>query len=227
VGHEIELELDGNIVEVTKVEPYGDTWKVFFRVLESNFIIDKSKYICRNYSLHQNVSGIKMKVFFHDQFATSFVPPDPADDVTDQTIRKHTNEGVWMDVDTAPIWFELSPIDDLTNWALISDATLTQNVEYSSTVLYLDTTRFVDFRRGDWIVLRNSVWNEAMRIETINSNNHTLTVYRPFTHQNFLSSDNSVKVFLNMPVYFQSFIFTDGNNSGGVNAPVVVYFDLR
>lgn len=66
-----------------------------------------------------------------------------------------------------------------------------------------------------------------MQVDVINSANKLLGVNRMFSHKNFLQNDSSVKMFINFPIYFQIFVFNNILNQNIVNAPIIMYFDLK
>jgi hypothetical protein len=108
---------------------------------------------------------------------------------------------------------------------LISDFTLTQNINIGDSVIYGLSTKLVNIQKGDYILFLNSVWSEIMQVTSINLSSNSLMVNRPFQQYAFLISDPTVTMFWNDPVYFQPILLNFGENI--VNYPVLFQIAVK
>lgn len=102
---------------------------------------------------------------------------------------------------------------------------MTQNINTGSNAIYGITSRITDVRKGDYILIKNDVYSEIFRVTSINIGNNSYSVDRPYTKYEFLSSDDSIKAYLNKPIFFQPIILNFGENS--VNYPILFMFEIK
>jgi len=140
-----------------------------------------------------------VKTLFHDEYITLALIPsvDISSDVEDLTVRNFRTTYEWINLDISNLPFELD-IDstlDLAGDMLISDFTLTQNVNTGSSVIYALTSLVTDIKNGDYMLLKNDVYSEIFKVVGVNISQNSYTVERPYQKKEFLVADSSIQAY--------------------------------
>jgi hypothetical protein len=200
VNHVLEID-DHNFI-VTSVEQLSQYYKVYVRPYsEESISITKEKYIIRDYNLpltDQTFVGM-VKTLFHDQYISlaSIPAVDLSSDIEDLTVRNFRNTYNWFDLDISnlPFTMEIDTTIDLTGKMYVDDFTLTQNINTGDSVIYGYTSMVTDIVSGDYLLIKNDVYYEIVKVVTVNIAQNSYTVERPYQKREFLTSDDSVKLY--------------------------------
>lgn len=163
------------------------------------------------------------KIMFHDEYINlSMIPVvDMSSDIADLTNRNFRTEYEWANLDISNLPFELN-IDsslDLSIEMIISDFTLTANIDTGDNAIYGITSKVTDIKRGDYILIKNDVYSEIFKITSVNISGNSYSVTRPFQHYEFLASDDSIKAYWCKRIFFQPILLNYGEHL--INYPVL------
>lgn len=228
------LEIDSYRFLATKVEQLSNYWKVWVQAydnIEESISVSKEKYIIRDYNLHSvdDTLSNMTKVLFHDDMISLAMIPsvDMSSDITDTTERNFRTTYEWANIDMSnyPFQIELDSTLDLTNLMMISDFTLTHSIDTGDNVIYGETSINTDIKKGDFLLIKNDVWSEIFQITDMNLGVGSQNVSRPFRKYEFLSSDPSIKVYLNRKILFQPILLNSGDNL--VNYPMLFNMEVK
>lgn len=228
------LEIDEYKFLATRVEQLASYWKVWvqgYDNTEDSISVSKEKYIICDYNLHATDSTLSQmpKILFHDErISLAMIPAvDMYSDITDTVLRNFRSTYEWASVDMSnyPFQINLDSTLDLTNLMVVGDFTMTASLDTGDGVLYANTVRSTDIKKGDYILLKNDVWSEIMMVTDINLSAGSYTVSRPFKKYEFLSSDQSVKAYINRKILFQPILLNVGDNL--VNYPVLFNVEVK
>lgn len=169
------------------------------------------------------------KIMFHDQYVTLGMIPAVyiSSDITQEELRSFRTVYEWANIDISnyPFKLDIDSTFDLTQQMYVSDFTLTYNLNSSDTVLWGVTSKVTDIKKGDWMLLKNDVWSEIFQVLDVNVSQNSYSISRPFKHYEFLSSDDSVKLYWNKRIFMQPILLNFGENL--INYPVLFNLEVK
>lgn len=196
------LEIDDHKFVVTSIEQLAQYYKIYVRpYTEESISISKEKYMIRDYNLPlTDETFVSMvKTMFHDDLISLALIPsvDISSDIEDLTVRNFRNTYNWVDLDISnlPFVIDIDSTIDLTGTMYVNDFTLSQNINTGDSVIYGYTSMITDIKVGDYILIKNDVYYEIFKILGVNISENSYSVERPYQKKEFLTSDDSVKLY--------------------------------
>jgi hypothetical protein len=169
------------------------------------------------------------KVLFHDEYISTQNIPTVllADDITTEALRNFRSTYEWtnIDISNTPFNIDLDTTQDFLIDMLMSDFTLTSNIDTGSNSIHFITSNVTDIKKGDYILIKNDVYNEIFKITDINISQNTYSVSREYKKYEFLSSDDTIKAYWCKRIMFQPILLTFGEHL--VNYPVLFNLHVK
>lgn len=130
-----------------------------------------------------------------------------------------------IDISNLPFQVNIDATTDLSTEMILSDFTLTHSISTGDNIIYGITGSITDIKHGDYILIKNAVYSEIFKVTGVNVSENSFIVSRPYTKYEFLTADDTVKVFWNKRIFFQPIMLNFGENL--VNYPVLFNLEVK